>query len=369
MQQRETRLREELQSKEAEIGRLREELRKCQALLQEGARQVRNTTLKCITTLQIITSLYSHVYFQVPLTLPLQLRWRCGLDMPFQMSGYVQSVMVQGTVYVGGGFSDIGSDKNCIVMAYDTSSGKWAKLPPYRAQYFAMTVINSQLVLVGGDTSNYIKVVGVWRPDSKKWIHPYPDMLTARGMCSAVGHKEWLIVAGGFGDGGVYLSSVEVLNTDTKQWSAGPPTPAAWSSMKTAVVGDVCYFMGGCIEGGYTNIVYSVSLPALTSQLNPKNSIQRDTEIWKKIPGLYLTKFTPLSIRGSLLAVSGRDKYNEVVSGIHLYQPDAGVWVKVGDLPTPRYNCICIKITDRELLVAGGWGGSILKSVDIAVIN
>ena len=44
MQQRETRLREEQQSKEAEIGRLREELRKCQALLQEGARQVRSTT-------------------------------------------------------------------------------------------------------------------------------------------------------------------------------------------------------------------------------------------------------------------------------------------------------------------------------------
>ena len=41
MQLRETRLREELQSKEAENSRLREELRKCQALLQEGARQVR----------------------------------------------------------------------------------------------------------------------------------------------------------------------------------------------------------------------------------------------------------------------------------------------------------------------------------------
>ena len=37
---RETRLREELQSQEAEISRLREELSKCQGLLQEGAQEV-----------------------------------------------------------------------------------------------------------------------------------------------------------------------------------------------------------------------------------------------------------------------------------------------------------------------------------------
>ena len=83
----------------------------------------------------------------MPLTLPLQLRWRRGPDMPFRMSNYVQSVMVEATVYVGGGYAGVSS--NHIVMAYDTSSGKWAKLPPYRARYFAMTVINSQLVLVG----------------------------------------------------------------------------------------------------------------------------------------------------------------------------------------------------------------------------
>ena len=259
--------------------------------------------------------------------------------------------MVQGTVYVGGGYAAVGSDDNYIVMAYDSSSGKWAQLPPYRAWGFAMTVINSQLLLVGGYTrsANYSKIVGVWRPDSKEWTHPYPDMLTARDMCSAVGHEEWLIVAGGVGLAGVHLSSVEVLNTDTKQWSAGPPTPVASRSMKTAVVGDVCYFMGGFTAWGNsnsTNIVYSVSLPALISQLDPKNTSQR---VWKKISGLHLTCSTPLSISGSLLAVGGRDKDGKAVSGFHLYQPDTGEWVKVGDLSTPRQDCTCIMITDREL--------------------
>lgn len=47
---------------------------------------------------------------------------------------------------------------------------------------------------------------------------------------------------------GVRLSSVEVVNTITKQWYAAPPTPTPWSYMKTAIVGDTCYFMGGYAE-------------------------------------------------------------------------------------------------------------------------
>ena len=57
--------------------------------------------------------------------------------------------MVQGKVYVGGGEPGYANDKCYFVMEYDIRSGKWAKLPPYKVFYFAMTVINN-LVLVGG---------------------------------------------------------------------------------------------------------------------------------------------------------------------------------------------------------------------------
>ena len=79
---------------------------------------------------------------------------------------------------------------------------------------------------------------------------------------------------------------------------------------------------------------------------------------------------TPLSIRGSLLAVGGRDKDDKAVTAIHLYQPDTGEWVKVGDLPTPRYRCTCAMITDREILVAGGADGRhYLCRSDIALVS
>ena len=122
-------------------------------------------------------------------------------------------------MYVGGGRTDRSNDDKHIVMAYDISSGKWAKLPPYRPRDFAMTVINNQLVLVAGrlDRDHYSKVLGVWRTERKEWTHPYPHMSTARSGCSAVVYNEWLVVAGGSGNGIVRLSSVEVMNTVTLQ--------------------------------------------------------------------------------------------------------------------------------------------------------
>ena len=82
--------------------------------------------------------------------------------------------------------------------------------------------------------------------------------------------------------------------------------------------------------------MYSVSLPALVSQLNSDSSA-KDTQTWKELPQLPVTCAAPLSISGSLLAVGG-DKDLKAVSALHLYQPDAGQWVKVADLPSPRYH-------------------------------
>ena len=297
---------------------------------------------------------------------PPQLKWRCGPDMPFAMGGYIQSVQIQGTVYVGGGTTG-GGGGDYIVMACYISAGIWAMLPPYSARWFAMTAINNTLVLVGGEGHDgaMSKVLGMWSEDRKKWTHPYPDMTTVRVSCSAVMYKHYLVVAGGRGVDG-RLSSIEVMNTDTKLWYAGPPTPIAWSIMNTAIVGDTCYFMGGITGIAYTKEVYSVSLPALISQLNSDKSA-KDTQTWKKLPQLPVTQAVPLSISGSLLAVGGWVRYNRTAStAIHLYQPDTGKWVKILDMPAPRQIPACIMTTDSNILVAGGYHRDPLATMDIA---
>ena len=138
---------------------------------------------------------------QIPLKLPLQLKWRRGPDMPFFLSD-VESVLVQGTLYVGGGVT-ADDDHEYIVVAYDISAGKWGTLPPYSTRLFGMTAVDNHLVLAGGEgcDGSHSKVLGVWSEDSKKWTHPYPDMTTPRFACSSFTYRQWLVVAGGMGAG------------------------------------------------------------------------------------------------------------------------------------------------------------------------
>ena len=277
----------------------------------------------------------------------------------------MQAVVIQGMAYVGGG--NILSDNKNKVMVYDIYSGEWATLPPYKTRFFGMTVIDNQLVLMGGMEVGgaYSKVLGAWRAASKEWVHPYPNMPTARSSCSAVTYKEWLVVAGGISEQGKYLASVEVMNTSNKQWSTAPPLPVRWTDMKAAIVGDMCYFMGGFISGR-TKKVFSVSLQAL---LNPKSSSERDRQIWKEISELNVTSSSPLSISGSLFALGGEK--DDKTTTIQLYQPETGKWLKVGDLPHPRSLCTSAMINDREMMVVGGceYVMNEMNRTDIALIN
>ena len=273
--------------------------------------------------------------------------------MPFEMSVNIQSVVVEEKMYVGGGYTKLGDKK--VVMEYDTHSEQWATLPPYKTCHFAMTVIHNQLVLVGGLKDSYqrSKQLGVWRAASNEWVHPYPNMPTARYSGSAVSYETWLVVAGGFDEGRNDLTSVQVLNFDSKQWYTAPPMSTGWNSMKTARVGDIWYLMGGAIGRFYTNKVYSVSLPVLISQLKSKSSSNRGAQIWNEVSELDVTQSAPLSISGSLLSLGGwKDDKNTTT--IQLYQPESGKWLKVGDLPSPRRLCTNEMISEREILVAGG---------------
>ena len=272
--------------------------------------------------------------------------------MPFEMTGPIQSVVVQGTVYVGGGYTEHEED-GYRIMEYDTLLGEWTTLPPYRACLFAVTSINKQLVLVGGwKIDHESKVLGVWKSASKEWVHPYPDMPTARLNSSAVPYKEWLAVAGGKTEEGHELTSVEVMNVDSKQWYSARSMPVGWHGMKTATLRDVWYLMGGCMGKYYTSKVCRVSLPALISQLDLESSSKRQRQIWTELSKLNVHGSTPLSISGSLLALGGmKDKD---VTSIQLYQPQTEKWLKVGDLPSPRCRSSSAMITERDILLVGG---------------
>ena len=281
------------------------------------------------------------------MTFPLQLDWRRGPDMLFAMYNYIQSVEVEGTVYVGGGQADKTTDEY-RVMAYDTQSCKWHKLPPYNAEKFAMTIIHNKLVLVGGRRyGNSVDQLGVWQTDSNKWTLPFPPLPTPRHSPSATSYKHWLVVAGG--SILKMLSSVEVLNVDNNQWSTAPSIPTPWRNMKSTIIGETWYLMGGYDAGVSPTGGYYISLEALAS-----HSAKDSSNIWRKLPSPNYSYSCPLNIEGSLLAFGGWDREKQCcVSTIQLYVPETNTWIPAGELPRAVYDCTCI-MTSGKLYVIGG---------------
>ena len=238
--------------------------------------------------------------------------------MPIKMSRTVQSVAIGHSVYVGGG--NVGNDLDTrTVMKLDLQRNEWTKLPQYRAIWFAVTSLANQLVLVGGldpvtgEPTNQIAVF-----TSGRWTNPYPPMNTARYSSTAVCYSNYIIVAGGWDNQGKHTSSVEMLDTTSGRWYIAESLPNPRSELKSTVIGNTLYLMGGYDHTGPTKMVRKVDLNEVITKAVSK---QATPTIWQMISDTPLEFSTPLNVGGSLLAVGGHDDHLIPSSSIHLYQP------------------------------------------------
>ena len=288
--------------------------------------------------------------------------------MPIKMGTSVQSVVIGDTVYmyVGGGFADNDRDM-CTVMKLEQD--QWTKLPEYTAQWFAMTSLANRLVLVGGrDPRNNKPTNQLAVFESGEWTHPYPPMNIARDYSTAVSFNNHIIVAGGNDDKG-RTSSVEGLDVASRRWYIAQSLPYPRSDLKSTLIGNTLYLMGGFDDTRAIKTVHHVDL----NELIAKALSNLDTPtLWQTLQEVPLVFSAPLSIGRSLLAVGGRDGDNSS-SSIYLYQPDTRRWVKVGDLPTARYRCTCSVLPSGEVIVAGGetkpFYGNYVQTVDFFCIS
>ena len=305
------------------------------------------------------------------LTLPLRLQWKRCKDMPYERFDS-HAVVIRRRVYVGGGYGN----EATVVMVYDPHSDQWSQLPPYQFKKFGMAAVNDQLVLVGGEDDSFKRTnrLGVWDEKSHQWTEPYPPRKTACFNPSVVTYEKWLVVAGGY-DGHALQDRVEILDTTTRQWYSAAPLPRRCTRMKSALVGDTLYLMGG-YDGGAIKEVFTVSLPALIRQATtPSEAASPATAqtLWQTLPPTPLKYSAALTLRGSLLAIGGRDDKRKRSSAIHLYQPHSiRKCVKVGDLPSARDSHVCTLLPSGEFLVLGGIDGHYgtrTSQVDMATVQ
>ena len=280
--------------------------------------------------------------------------------MPFGMRYNPQAIVLKGKVYLGGGKSE----RSTQVLVYEPRHEIWTLLPHYEFELFSMTVVDEQLVLVGGDdirTRKKTDVLGVWDEKLSYWTHPFPPMLTACSSPSVVCHQNsWLIVAGGCGEGGSDLFIVEILDIMNDQWYSAPPLPIPASKMSSTIVDNTMVVLGGASGHYLFKKAFKVDIEELIaqaiSQQTTSGSATRKKSLavpvltpWQKLPDAPFSQSSAVCYNGALLALGGQGGMT-----VHLYHPESKSWVKAGDLPTERVHCACAVLPNGELLLAGG---------------
>ena len=241
---------------------------------------------------------------------------------------------------------------------YQFEEDQWTALPKCPHYHSALTVINEQLTTVGGShgshgdpTNSLASLTGEGK--DRKWVEHFPRMPTSRSDLAAVCRGTSLIAAGGFGGGG-RLRTVEVMDTESLQWTLVNPLPHPMVRASIAVSQEKVYLLGGFDQNDKTLSVFTCStLPTqpLDAQLEkPANQLTG----WHQVADAPYYWSTAVCVGEVLLAIGGESAAYEKTSAIAAYNPTSDSWEDIGHMTTPRSWPLVALLPSNELIVAGG---------------
>ena len=278
------------------------------------------------------------------------------------------------------------------IYRYNQASG-WSKFAVCPFKSSPLAIVRGFLTTVGGSLNNNCvnQLCSLTENESRNkrtWTEVFPPMPTKRSNTSTLCTGSHLIVAGGKGERKEVLTTIEVLNIETRLWSvAANLWEPCWYSSMTVLDGHL-YVVGGVNSSGQqTDTIYVCSLEALlqslcpplesetacsgsTSPPNGQNEISPTRQIgtstrrhnavdWNRLRDLPVTQSTCVLFQGRLLAISGKTSSAELPTrDIYVYSPVIDSWEVVGHVTIGRFACFAAVLPDNQLMIAGGYTDS-----------
>jgi serine/threonine protein kinase len=359
----------ELQKKERQLGRVNQQLEESEQVVAQFERRIAELEqqLSQREQQQKKTKASSR-------RTTFKLRWREGKRAPGEMNRWCDAIVDGNTVYV--------MKCNTVnVYSYDVTSDNWSQLPRGVHMNSSITVINGYLTTVGGSSySSYfnelLSLTGKSR--GRSWIRKFPPMPTKRERTTSLCTGTTLIVAGGQGEGGRGLSTVEVMDTETHQWSTAADLPRPVWCASATICGDQVYTLGGFVGDCDVKSTYTCSVSALHQSCVPNSreekfqriSLKDKATVWRQIADLPVTQSSCESFHGRLLVFGGMIESNGATTAAYMYNSTTNSWEIIGHMKTGRYNCFTAVLPDNRLMVMGGdiGYGSTTNSVELASV-
>ena len=278
-----------------------------------------------------------------------EVKWNEIAPLPVGRSAHT-AVLLHGSVYVGGGAEGTGIrdyKHSFHVNVYNLSTNQWSAssiIAPYSS--FAMTVVDNKLLIAGGWTKDYNATNVVLSLSGGQWI-TYSEMPTARHSLTAVGHSSMLITVGGraqLKNTWVRLAITELLDTTNGHWFTCRSLPVPQSQLKSAIVNNTLYLLGGLRDDKPSPQVFAASLDNLSNHQLEWQFLS-DCPCCYSAPAILYDKF--------LLTFGGRQAHGRV-NKVCNFNISTGSWMQIHNIPEARSFVAAVSVADNKIIVLGG---------------
>ncbi len=258
------------------------------------------------------------------------LEWKEWPSLPVGMR-CANSVYLNGTLYVGGGFIGLKADTSLYSFKPRVDS-TWTVVTDTPTYQYTLVVHDSELLLVGGrECATHETRNKVFTMRDGQFVETLPPMKEQRLSPSAVSSGSALVVAGGWW-GTSDLSSVEVLKDG--QWTTAPSLPSGGYDMRSALHGDQWYLIT------YEGKVFCASLQSLISGA--------DKSPWETLPNARNRFSAAAFFGGHLLSIGG--------GGFYAFSTFTQSWEHVTDLSLlSLLRPTVVVLSSKQLIVIDGY--------------
>ena len=274
--------------------------------------------------------------------------------------------MQRGSAATVGGVAFFNPGNTNTVYSYENYSQDWKELPTCPHYNFTLVAVDGVPTAVGGSQQEHTPGNALLSFAKGEWTEMFPPMAMQRSSPAAVCTSKCLVVAGGCsGSSGENLSSsVEIMNTDTRQWhtaaTTNVPLPKSYDRIATsgsasmAACGDKIYMF----EGGDRTHVYTCFLSSLlqshqqSSDPDHTGSTGGDDAhtTWRRVVDLPVSQSTPVALCGRLLSIGGYSDIKEVDT-VYYYEPTTDTWQEMGTLICPQGFPLAAALPGDKLIV------------------
>ena len=244
------------------------------------------------------------------------------------------------------------------MQVYHIDNQKWttiSDIPQYRCR---ADIIQGHLTLIGGVDAVTDKVTGKLSTYvNDHWEEIYPPMPTPRYYLEVALEDNLLITAGGW-CASVAVSTVEVLNTESKQWYSlkSLQLPEPINSCGMTISSGYVYIGGGWNVAkkpskSYWRLPWSAVQQSVQSRDNTSSPVT-----WEKIAD---SPFIGSSLLpNSKLPVLFGGSNGQRRSDIFVCDPIQKRWTAVGNISTESVRPCVVPINSNVVFVCGGYIGN-----------